>query len=59
MTSEKLKPCPFCGGKAKIKFGSDIFGFEKYYGWCNCGTITKRCNKKEEAIAAWNWRADE
>ena len=51
--SEKLKPCPFCGGEAKVK---------RFFG---CAYITVGCKKcnvqinrdtKKAAIAAWNTR---
>lgn len=40
--SEELKPCPFCGGEAKIKAVN-----QKSYGltiWCQC----KKCGVKTE-----------
>ncbi len=69
MTKMKLKPCPFCGGKADTN--------EKYYlsydAWlvycirCNCSTTkftgdtdedynTRKAQGKELAISAWNKR---
>lgn len=56
----ELKPCPFCGKEAVLKKASfsDIV-----YVQCNnkrcavfCGTIGK--NTKEEAVRAWNTRAN-
>ena len=52
---EKLKPCPFCGGEAKVK---------RFFG---CAYITvgcKECNvqinrdTKKQAIDAWNKRVE-
>lgn len=58
----ELKPCPFCGGEGhiiKTDFGN---GYQKYYhGVClDCGMETKNYVHitKEEAIEAWNRRAD-
>lgn len=58
----KLKPCPFCGGQAKIK---------RYVNGCNewseircskCGvrqdSIMNGYYKDDEATEAWNRRAD-
>ena len=59
MSEQKLKPCPFCGGEAKLKI------IPKYYGdiyWVKC----EECNaetpsdfEKDEAIEAWNRRAND
>ena len=58
---DKLKPCPFCGGKAKIV---DVSG-----GWC--AVVCDKCEATSKcivysgayaaeaaAIKAWNRRAD-
>lgn len=34
----KLKSCPFCGGKAKIKDGQDIYETSIVCSNCGCGT---------------------
>ncbi len=50
--TEKLKPCPFCGGKAEIE-GERIF-------WVSCQECCAESNsfiELEEAIEAWNRRA--
>lgn len=53
--SEKLKPCPFCGGKAKINGGSVLC----YVRCESCKARVWSCYEtKEEAIAAWNQRAE-
>ena len=49
-----LKPCPFCGGKAKSK-GYQI-GFRVMCP--ECGGRAKLFSTAEEAIEAWNRRAD-
>ena len=52
----KLKPCPFCGGKAEL--------FHSYDGYhcvqctcCACGTIYMRT--ESGAVRMWNRRAGE
>lgn len=66
----KLKPCPFCGGEAVVRFGYD----RSYLWWakafctiCRAG-ITESYNPKEDmgiddgvrtVVAAWNRRAGE
>ena len=51
---DKLKPCPFCGGEAKIKEN----GAE--YNYISC----KRCKNgtaygyQDQVIARWNTRAE-
>lgn len=69
MSEIKLKPCPFCGGEAKLsKFTmresvKDQHGIfpGKEYPVCrvvctSCGTRTAQWDSEEEAIAAWNRR---
>ena len=49
----KLRPCPFCGGKADV----DIYKSGDYHAQClQCGTLTKDFPNTEEAAAAWNMR---
>ena len=56
MTSDELKPCPFCNGKAAI--------FERYRGLWNvhclnieCGaTIDPTQRSREACVEAWNHR---
>jgi len=53
--TEKLKPCPFCGGEAKLNL---LLG--NYCVTCTecMGAIfPARGMTKEEAIEAWNRRA--
>ena len=59
----ELKPCPFCGGKAKGPYYYDPF--DGYQG--DCGTYIVDCSKcsvqiiertKEKAIEVWNRRAE-
>jgi Lar family restriction alleviation protein len=70
--SVELKPCPFCGGKARIFYTMDIgvpTGDNGYKVSVKCDNLL-RCGAKiekwaakkewakESAIKAWNRRAD-
>jgi Lar family restriction alleviation protein len=52
--SEKLLPCPFCGGKAKLKTYYENIDHSIYCEDCSMGCDEYKSNK--EAIAAWNKR---
>lgn len=73
--NEELKPCPFCGGEAKIKAASkEYIGFTI---WCECKNCYAQAGgycpdmKKEDtaienidscrnkAVEAWNRRAND
>ncbi len=65
MNNEKLKPCPFCGGKADIieNSGRKKGEAKSFHPCCH----NEKCimfvgalwyNNKTEAINAWNRRAD-
>ena len=55
MSEIKLKPCPFCGGKAIL---AEINGTDDYYVVCEvCCTYTD-FYRKEKAIKAWNSRVE-
>lgn len=66
----KLKPCPFCGRKAEIKFlhySYDADGEHfKYYVCCSASNIRKCAVRpctalykdKKKAIKTWNRRTD-
>lgn len=49
----ELKPCPFCGGKAKTQ--SFYRDHRVYCRTCNASTMCYY-ETKEKAIAAWNRR---
>lgn len=72
---EELKPCPFCGGKGKIKAASkERIGFTI---WCECEncyaqaggycpnmekedtTIESIDSCRKKAVEAWNRRVNE
>jgi Lar family restriction alleviation protein len=64
--SDDLKPCPFCGGDKSIICRTDYDGGDAYavscrYSDCHGHIFTLGhgyFSTKEEAIAAWNTRAD-
>ncbi len=68
MPETKLKPCPFCGGEAMIiKRKSNAAGSKFVYrvqccadeeDGCSCIPKTWNYYTKEEAIEAWNRRAE-
>lgn len=51
----ELKPCPFCGKKARA------IGIDGAAWWvtCDCGIETKLHDTKEKAVETWNRRADD
>ena len=55
--SEKLKPCPFCGGDAKMYNDCDTFLGYVYCPKCR-GRAGYECQTNDEAIAAWNKRTN-
>lgn len=57
MTEQKLKPCPFCGGKAKV--WEDLFIRFSWTTYCvKCGASVRE-GTKEKVIEAWNKRVGE
>jgi len=56
---DKLKPCPFCGGKAVYEFYADEdMDFEWHYVICtNCSIKTQEKKIGRDAIKAWNRRS--
>lgn len=59
--SVELKPCPFCGGKAKKQAVETTILSDTYWGArctkCNCGTAGYL--NYNDAIKAWNRRSDD
>lgn len=56
--NEELKPCPFCGGEAKLCKG--WCELDNYVECSECDVRTKPENTKSGAIKVWNRRvADE
>lgn len=54
--SEELKPCPFCGGQGDYYY---IMTMRKHWIGCsNCNCATDGYDTEEEAIEAWNTRAE-
>ena len=53
--SEKLKPCPFCGGEAEFRGGSST---TPYIRCKECGGRTMSSFDSAKLRAAWNRRAD-
>ena len=63
--SEKLKPCPFCGGEASLSVDTEAVRDTENKLWayqitCNkCCATTGLCWSEELAIKAWKRRAHE
>ena len=53
-TSEALKSCPFCGGKAELHKG--FLDFENFVACSKCRCSTELQNTERKAIEAWNNR---
>lgn len=59
--SGPLKPCPFCGSAIVAVDDNAMHGWwcPEWIAWCrNCAARTARFDSKDEAIAAWNRRAE-
>ena len=61
MTEPKLKPCPFCGGEAKVYrriFDWETWDYKVECSKCHCAA-TENYDTKQEAIEEWNTRVAE
>ena len=58
--SEKLKPCPFCGGNAELESSyADYVGSGLHKIVCKvCGCQTNYEHPMQKAIDVWNRRAE-
>lgn len=60
---DKLKPCPFCGGKVSVTYNSCSKSYNFWHKSKNCAAVEPirfdGCKLKSlnEAIDAWNRRA--
>lgn len=60
--AEPLKPCPFCGGNSgSLLAEAAYYKGSRFYVRCigGCGSMTEMKTSEEEAIAAWNRRAND
>lgn len=57
---EELKPCPFCGGEAKInRIVNTFYQYARYFSSCTrCSAESKMFETEQEAIEAWNTRTE-
>ena len=55
----ELKPCPFCGGGAKLISRSGLYYVVCYIKTCHIVPRTNWYKEKNEAIKAWNRRAED
>jgi hypothetical protein len=62
MQGNMLKPCPFCGSPDGMHIDNDgrpsCFPVRQWWVFCECGVETGRYNTEDEAINAWQSRAD-
>lgn len=65
MSEQKLKPCPFCGGKANLSIDPEGTRDTENRLWAyqitcrRCCSTTGLCWSVEMAIRVWNRRAKE
>ena len=56
---DKLKPCPFCGGKAELVIAKWNPEIVNYVRCTKCCTLQGQKETKQEAIDAWNMRIND
>ena len=57
--SDELKPCPFCGGEAKMnRVGNGVYEIVCSNNGCRVQPETPRVGDETEAVKAWNTRAE-
>lgn len=56
--TENLKPCPFCGGEARVRIIVDQNFVECGKCWAHSAHALGCNMTKEEAIKAWNRRVE-
>lgn len=54
--TEELKPCPFCGGAAKMN-GNGIGDFYVQCTGCLARSDDRHCEERSHAVERWNRRA--
>ena len=57
--TDELKPCPFCGGTARMYSGKiNYYPYDhRFRVWCEkCNAMSNLFRTREEAVASWNWR---
>lgn len=59
MDEKKLKPCPFCGGRAILRHDSSGCYVECGNGMCSVMPTTWYFDEEEKVIEAWNRRAND
>lgn len=62
MNNPKLKPCPFCGGNAKVETYKHPYGHTMYWVGCaneKCDVFpeTPGYSERRNAVRSWNKRA--
>lgn len=56
---EELKPCPFCGGKARIMMEEEDLPDESFHNiYCTSCGVQFWTKSKTDAIEAWNRRIE-